>query len=98
MAKQPHRQRCQPKLYTESDFRKALRDSLMAIEKHHMEVSIGSFALAMHRKLGLGGEQIADVLVAANEYSVDALCFEDVRRQLKDETGLDIGEYAEGVI
>lgn len=96
--KQPRRQRCQPKVYTESDFQRVLRHSLMGIEKHHMEVAIGSFALALHRKLDLSAEQITDVLVAANEYSVNALCFEDVRKELMDEAGVDIGEFTEEML
>ncbi len=96
--KQPHRQRCQPKVYTDSDFRKALREALLNIERHHMEVSIGSFALALHRVLHLDSDKIADVLVATNEYSVNALCFEEVRKELLEETGLDLGDYAESVI
>ena len=75
MSKQPNRQRCQPKLYTESDLRRMVRDTAMNMEKHHMELCIGSFALALHRKLGLNSDQIADVLVATNEYSFNALCF-----------------------
>ena len=98
MSKQPKRQKCQPKLYTESDLKRMTRDALMNMENHHIQLAIGSFALAMHRKLGLNGEQIADVLVATNEYSFNALCFQDVRKELKDETGLDIGEFAEDVI
>ena len=95
MSKQPSRQKCQPKIYTESQFREALRNALMDIEKHHMQLCVGSFALALHRKLGLGSEQIADVLLATNEYSVNALCFQDVRKELKEETGLDIADYVE---
>lgn len=98
MSKQPKRQKCQAKIYTESDLKRMTRDALMNLEKHHMQLAIGSFALAMHRKLGLNGDQIADVLVATNEYSFNALCFQDVRKELKDETGLDIGEYAEAEI
>lgn len=98
MSKQPNRQRCQPKIYTESDFRKALRDALMNIEKHHTLMCVGSFALALHRKLGLNSDQIGDVLVATNEYSVNALCFQEVRKELMDEVGLDIGEFVEEVI
>ena len=75
MSKQPNRQKCQPKLYTESDLKRMTRDALMEIEKHHMKLCIGSFALALHRKLGLNSDQIADVLVATNEYSFNALCF-----------------------
>ena len=97
MSKQHNRQRCQPKVYTESDFNRALRTALMGIEKHHMQLCIGSFALALHRKLGLTSDQIADVLVATNEYSMNALCFQEVRKELKEETGLDIGEFAEEI-
>lgn len=98
MSKQPNRQRCQPKVYTESDFRKALRDALMDIEKHHTLMCVGSFALALHRKLGLNSDQIGNVLVATNEYSINALCFQEVRKELMEETGLDIGEFAEEMI
>ena len=90
--KQPRRQRCQPKIYTEPDFRKALREALMDIEKHHTQMCVGSFALAMHRKLGLGSEQIADVLLATNEYSHESLCFQDARKELLEETGLDLDD------
>lgn len=92
---QPNRQRCQPKIYTESDFRKALREALMSIEKHHTQMCVGSFALALHRKLGLDIDKIADVLVATNEYSLNALCFTDVQKELLDETGLDLDEFVE---
>ena len=95
--KQPRRQRCQPKLYTESDMRRIQRTALMDIEKQHMQLAIGSFALALHRKLGLPKEQIVDVLVATNEYSVNALCFQEVRKELLDETGLDLDEYVEEI-
>lgn len=95
--KQPSRQRCQPKVYTQSDFDRGMRAALAVVEKNHMKLSIGSFALAMHRKLGLNSDQIADVLVATNEYSLNALCFQDVRKELLEETGLDIGEFAEGL-
>lgn len=89
---QPNRQRCQPKIYTESDFRKALREALMSIEKHHTQMCVGSFALALHRKLGLDSDKIADVLVATNEYSHEALCFQDARKELLEETGLDLDD------
>lgn len=97
MGKQASRQKCQPKLYTEADLRRMTKDALMRIERHHMKVSIGSFALALHRKLGLGSIQIADVLTAASEYSMNALCFEDVRKELLDEAGLDIEDFTEGI-
>lgn len=95
--KQPRRQHCQPKLYTDSDFRRALRDAALNLEKHHMKLCVASFALALHRKLGLNSDQIGDVLVATNEYSVDALCFQEVRKELLEEAGLDLNEYVEGI-
>ena len=98
MSKQPNRQRCQPKLYTESDLRRMVRDTAMNLEKHNMELAIGSFALALHRKLGLNSDQIGDVLTATNEYSINALCFQEVRKELLEETGLDIGEFVEEVL
>lgn len=97
MGKQASRQKCQPKLYTEADLRRMTKDALMRIERHHMKVSIGSFALALHRKLGLDSNQIAVVLTAASEYSMDALCFEDVRKELLEEAGLDIEDFTEGI-
>ena len=97
MGKQASRQKCQPKLYTEADLRRMTKDALMRIERHHMKVSIGSFALALHRKLKLDSNQIADVLTAASEYSMNALCFEDVRKELLDEAGLDIEDFTEGI-
>ena len=97
MSKQPNRQRCQPKIYTDSDFRRALRDAALNLEKHHMKLCVASFALALHRKLGLNGDQIGDVLVATNEYSVNALCFQEVRKELMEEAGLDLNEYVEEI-
>ena len=97
MSKQPNRQRCQPKIYTDSDFRRALRDAALNLEKHHMKLCVASFALALHRKLGLNSNQIGDVLVATNEYSLKALCFTDVQKELKEETGLELDEYVEGL-
>lgn len=97
MNNQPRRQRCQPKVYTESDFRKALRDALMDIEKHHMKLCVAAFALTMHRKMGLDSDQIADILVATNEYSKDALCFQDARKELLEEAGFDLDEYVEEI-
>lgn len=95
--KQPRPQRCEPKLYTESDMRRIQRHALMELEKHHMKLAIGSFALALHRKLGLNADQIGDVLEATNVYSHESLCFTDVKKELKEETGLELEEYVEGL-
>ena len=97
MSKQPSRQRCQPKIYTDSDFRKALREAVFNVGCQNMKISIASFALALHRKLGLNSDQIVDILTATNEYSLNALCFQDVRKELIDETGLDLDEFVDSI-
>lgn len=94
---QPKRQRCQPKIYTESDMRRIQHEALMELEKHHMRLCIASFALAMHRHLHLNADQIGDVLAATNELSYESLCFTDVKNELFRETGLDLDEYVEGL-
>ena len=96
-SKQPARQKCQKKIYSETEFQRALRDAAMRLEVHHMKLAIGSFAMALHRKLGLNADQMGDVLEATNIYSHEALCFEDVKKEVKDETGLDIEVYTEGL-
>ena len=94
-SKQPRRQRCEPKLYTESDFRRALRDAVMEVAKQNIKITVAAFALTMHRKLGLNEDQIGDLLESMNDISNNALCFQDVRKELKEEVGLDINDYAE---
>lgn len=96
--KQPKRQRCQPKVYTDSDFRKALRDAVMSLEEHHMRLAIGCFALALHRVLHLPAEQISSTLEAVNTLSYESLCFQDVKKEVLDETGLDLEVFVEGLI
>ena len=95
--KQPARQKCQKKIYSETEFQRALRDAVMEIAKQNIKITVAAFALTMHRKLGLNEDQIGDLLEAMNEISNNALCFTDVRKELKEEVGLDIDEYAEGL-
>ena len=96
--KQPRRQRCQPKVYTESEYQRGLRDTAIKIAKQNVLVTVAAFALTMHRELGLDSDRIGDLLVKMNEISNNALCFEDVRRELKEEADLDIVEYAENMM
>lgn len=96
-SKQPRPQKCQPKLYTESDMRRIQKEALMNLERHHMKLAIGCFALALHRKLGLNEEQMTDVLESVNIYSHEALCFTDVRKEVLEETGLDIEVFVEAI-
>lgn len=87
---QPRRQKCQPKVYTESDFRTALRQAAMNMEKHNLQLAIGCFALALYKKLGMDGDRIQEMLDLVQKYSFDALCYQDVRQEVKEATGLDL--------
>ena len=87
---QPRRQMCQPKVYTESDFRKALRQTAMNMEKHNLKLAIGCFALTLRRQLNMDGDQIQKMMNMVQEYSFEALCYQDVRQEIKQETGLDL--------
>lgn len=96
--KQPRRQRCQPKVYTESEFQRELRNTAIKVAQQNVLITVAAFGLTMHRELGLDGDKIGDLLEKMNEISNNALCFEDVRRELKDEADLDIVEYAENMM
>jgi len=78
-----------PKKYTESELRDILRRTLIDVTKHQQALSMVSFALAM-KDIGLKSEAILDVLVKTNEYKFEALCFEELRNKLMEETGLDL--------
>lgn len=93
--KQPHRQKLEPKVYTESDFRKALRETVYKIGIQNSKIHIASFALALHRKLGMNLDQMIDMLNETSKTTNEALCYSDVRKQVLEETGLDIAEYVD---
>ena len=95
MSKQPSRQKCQPKIYTDSDFRKALREAVFNVGCQNMKISIASFALALHRKLKLSTDEMIDILNETSRITNEALCYTDVRKQVLEETGLDIADYVE---
>jgi hypothetical protein len=89
---QPKRQRCQPKIYTESDFTRALREKLRQIGVHNMQISFGCFALVLHRKFGFDKDKILDALEETSKTSYEALCFTDVCKEVMDETGIDLSD------
>ena len=95
MKKQPSRQKCQPKIYTESDFRKALRDAVFKVGCQNMKINIASFALVLHRKLKLNIDDMMEILNETSKITNEALCYTDVRKQVLEETGLDIADYVE---
>lgn len=93
--KQPKRQKCQPKVYTESDFRKALREAVYNVGLHNMKLNIASFALALHRHGGMDQDRMTEILSETAKISNEALCYTDVKEAVMQETGLDIDEFIE---
>ena len=87
---QPKRQKCAPKVYTDSDFRKALREAVYNVGIQNMKINVASFALALHRTTDMSKEDITEVLNATSEITNEVLCYSDVRREVLDETGLDL--------
>ena len=96
---QPKRQRCQPKKYTETEYERQLRKSVTDVTRQCTKIYMASFALALHRKLGIEPEKIMDVLNETSKISFDALCFTDVCKEVMDETGIDLSDLlSEGVV
>jgi len=94
-SKQPKRQKCQPKVYTDSDFRKALREAVYNVGVHNMKLNIASFALSLHRHGGMDKEKMIEILSETAKISNEALCYTDIRKSVLDESGLDIEEFIE---
>ena len=89
---QPKRQRCQPKKYTETEYERQLRKSITSVTRQCTKIYMASFALALHRKLGIEPEKILDALEETSRISCDALCFTDVCKEVLDETGIDLSD------
>lgn len=92
MSNQPKRQRCQPKKYTETEYERQLRKSITGVTRQCTKIYMASFALALHRKLGIEPEKILDALEETSRISCDALCFTDVCKEVMDETGIDLSD------
>lgn len=90
MKGQPKRQKCAPKIFTDSDFRKALREAVYNVGIQNMKINIASFALALHRSTDMTKEEITEVLNETSRITNEVLCYNDVRREVLDETGLDL--------
>lgn len=90
MKSQPKRQKCAQKIYTDSDFRRALREAVYNVGIQNMKINIASFALALHRETNMSGEEIKAVLNRTSEITNEVLCYSDVRKEVLSETGLDL--------
>lgn len=93
MKTQPKRQRCAQKVYTDSDFRKALREAVYNVGIQNMKINIASFALALHRITDMSKEDITEVLNETSKITNEVLCYTDVRNQVLNETGLDLDVF-----
>ena len=78
MKTQPKRQRCAQKVYTDSDFRKALREAVYNVGIQNMKINIASFALALHRITDMSKEDITEVLNETSKITNEVLCNTDV--------------------
>ena len=92
MTSQPKRQRCQPKVFTATEYERQLRKSVTDVTRQCTKIYMASFALALHRKLGIEPEKIMDALEETSRISCDALCFTDVCKEVMDETGIDLSD------
>lgn len=93
MKSQPHRQKLQPKIYTDSDFRKALREAVYNVGIQNMKINIASFALVLHRKAKMSNDQIIEILSATSKLTDEVLCYTDVQKEVFAETGIDLDVF-----
>ena len=87
---QPRRQKCAEKKYTESEVNKMLRDTAISVAKHNVRTTVAACGLALHRKLGFGKKRIRMVLDEMDRLAFESLSFEEIRKALLDETGVDL--------
>lgn len=92
MSNQPKRQRCQPKVFTATEYERQLRKSVTDVTRQCTKIYMASFALALRRKTQMEPETIMDVLEETSRISCDALCFTDVCKAVMDETGIDLSD------
>ena len=93
MKSQPRRQKLQPKIYTDSDFRKALREAVYNVGIQNMKINIASFALVLHRVAKMSNDQIIDILSETSKLTDEVLCYTDVQKEVLNETGIDLDVF-----
>jgi len=93
---QPRRQKCAEKKYTQAEVNRMLRESTEAVAKHNVYTTVAACALALHRVCGFGKQRILRVLDYTDEIAFEANCFEEIRKALFEETGINTDELWEG--
>lgn len=90
-------QKCQPKLYTAADLRKAVSDSISEIARHNLQITIAACALVAHREFGFGKQRLDRLIQGINTISFNTLNVGELQQQLKEETGVDLTFYEDSV-
>lgn len=88
--KQPRRQKCAERKYTESEVNRMLRESSLACAKHNAYTTVAGCALALHRCFGFGQKRILRALQYMDQVAFEALSFEEIRKALVDKVGIDV--------
>lgn len=89
--------KCQSKLYTADDMRKAVSDSIAEIARHNLQITIAACALVAHREFGFDQQCIDRPIKGINDISFDTMNVGELAEQLKAETGVDIRFYEDSV-
>lgn len=87
---QPRRQKCAERKYTEAEVNKLLRDTATAVSKHNVRTTVAACGLVLHRCYGFGKKRILRAFDAMDKLILETLCFEEIRKNLADETGVDV--------
>lgn len=93
-------QKCAPKKYTEAELNRLVREGTLKAAKHNVRTTIATVGLVLHRVCGLNKEQIEAVLDEMDRLAFESFSFEEIRRALLEETGVDLSyleEKAEGL-
>lgn len=90
MSKIPKPQKCEKKIYTQTEFEKVLNKSVLAVSKQSTMIFMAAFALSLHRELHLEPQVIRDTMQAAARIACEALCYEDVYEEVSKEIGTDV--------
>lgn len=95
--KQPRRQKCAEKKYTEAEVNKLLRDTATAIAKHNVRTTVAACGLALHRCFGFGKARIMKAFAEMDRLAFDSMCFEEIRKALLEETGVNVTYLEDGL-
>lgn len=88
--KQPRRQKCAERKYTEAEVNKMVRDAAISAAKHNVRTTVAACGLALHRCFGFGKLRILKALNEMDRLTFESLSFEEIRKELLEETGVDV--------